>query len=98
MITFIQYVRPEGLPRPIHTNRPEEIETMAHKLQASGVMLEAEILTTGELSLTAERTDDEGETETLAHEICANAAGAVSAAVDRLITEATKNVGDLNAN
>ncbi len=88
MITFIQH-RVCDTPREICINRPEDVETMARKLQSAGVLLEAEILATGEVSLTAERTDDEGETETLAHEICKNLTHTVSEAVDRLIRKAT---------
>ena len=87
MIMFTQYLRPDGRPRPCKVERPPQIEALAHELQAAGVKLEAEVLTTNEVSLTAEREGDDGELDVDGIEVVPNGPE-VPGAVDRLITTA----------
>lgn len=83
-IEFTQYMRPHGYAKTISTKRPEEIEAKASILRASGYVFEAEVLTTGQVSLTVE-TEEDG--PTVAIEVVSNGSD-VPAAVDRLILAA----------
>jgi hypothetical protein len=87
MIRFTQYLQPDGRPQSIEIERPAAVEKLAEAIIAVGVRLEAEVLGTGKVSLTAELDDEEGETETLAIEVVSNGPTVV-AAVDRLIRSA----------
>lgn len=85
-IPFTQYLRPDGRRRQSLIDRPGPIEAAAHRLIAAGYVLEAEVLTTGEVSFTVQKKGDD-DCPPLAHEICPNGPG-VEAAVDKLITQA----------
>jgi hypothetical protein len=91
MISFTQYLRPDGRRKEGGFDRPEEIEELAKGLQARGVYFDAEVLRTGQVSLTAEREDDDGEVDLLAIEVVANGPG-IGQAVDRLIREAVRKL------
>lgn len=86
-VTFVQYLRPDGRKKEITIDRPKEIYDKAIALEDGHCALEAEVLTTGQVSFTVEREDQDGEIESLAHEICANGPG-IEAVVDRLINKA----------
>lgn len=88
MIPFTQYLRPAGRTRVVRIDRPAEVEATAHRLIDAGVRFEAEVLTTGEVSLTAEDRDG----EQLAIEVVPNGPG-VSEAVDRLVAAARDSTG-----
>jgi hypothetical protein len=81
-IPFTQYLRPSGRTADILITRSHEIGTDAHALIDQGVVFESELLTTGEVSLTAELQD-----HVLAIEVVPNGPG-VKEAVDRLVLEA----------
>lgn len=87
-IQFTQYVMPHGHPRRVTIDRPIPVVDQARKLIEIGCRLEAEVLTTGEVSFTVEREmDNNGPTDFLASEIVPNGPG-VAEAVDRLIADA----------
>ena len=86
-VPFTQFLRPNGQPVRVTIDRPDDIARLARRLAAHGVRLETEVLTTGEVSFTAEREKD-GETELLACEVVPNGPE-VRDAVDRLVTAAS---------
>jgi len=86
-IPFTQYLRPNGRTRPVEFDTDPTIEAMAMDLIAHGAHFDAEVLTTGHVSLTCERDDEEGETGVLASELIDNGPG-MKEAVDRLVTQA----------
>jgi len=88
-IPFTQYLLPDGRTRPITIERPKEILDIAEGIIKEGVYFEAEMLRTGEVSLTAEYDDEEGEQETLAINICENGPG-IGDIVDILVKEARR--------
>lgn len=51
-IEFTQYLMPDGRQKKIRIDRPQAIETKAREIVARGFRFEAEMLTTGEISLT----------------------------------------------
>lgn len=87
-VAFMQYKRPDGRAVQVAIARPPEQVRQGLNLWHAGCELAAEVLTTGEVSFTVER-DDDGETQTLAHEVVENGPE-VPAAVDRLLATATK--------
>lgn len=72
MIPFTQYIRPDGREGSISIERPEAIEMMARTIIEKDGYFEAEVLTTKQISLTAETEDEEGEIKLLAIELCEN--------------------------
>lgn len=82
-IEFTQYILPRGRKEPVSIDRPSDIEALADKFIASGGWYEAEILTTGHVSLTAcAHVNDEP--QDIEIEVCSNN-DAVPEAVDRLV-------------
>lgn len=88
-VTFTQYLRPDGRTRATWIERSAETAAAASALRAAGCRFDIEELQTGEVSMTVERDDEDGETAVLAHEVCANGP-AVLDAVDRLVAAAAK--------
>lgn len=84
MIEFTQYLRPNGRRKPITINRSIEVEERAERLIMAGLRFEAEVLTTGEVSLTVFDQDSE---EDVAIELTPNG-DHVGAAVDKLVDQA----------
>ena len=82
MIKFTQYLLPHGDTKEIFIERPQPIEAIADKLIEMGCHFDAEILTTGMISITCEKEDD-----LLSIQLCSNGPG-VEDAVDKLITSA----------
>lgn len=78
-IPFTQYLRPYCEPRDRTIERSPEIEKLALKMYERGVRYEVELLSTGQVSLTAMLDDD-----AVAHEVVSNGP-AVLDAVDRLV-------------
>ena len=70
-------------------SRSPEVEQQATEVEKAGGVFEAEMLLTGEVSLTCER-DRDGEIEVLAIEVVPNGPE-VPAAVDRLVATAYAN-------
>lgn len=93
-IPFTQYLRPNGKRCDITVDRPPEVEEVARVLLKAGIVFEAEVLTTGHVSLTAETRDedDPDEDEVLAHEIVPNGPEVLDA-VDRLVAAAAESQG-----
>lgn len=78
-IPFTQYVLPHGRQKEITIDRSAEIEAVAMQFLYSGGKFEAEVLLSGEISLTACKDGEDIDIE-----ICPNGPG-VGEAVDRLI-------------
>ena len=85
-MNFTQYMMPDGRAKPVTITRPDTVEAEATRLSSLGVRFEIEVLPTGEVSMTAERTSD-GEVEVLAIEVVENGPP-VPCAVDRLVNVA----------
>lgn len=90
-IPFTQYVLPHGRKREETIERPAEIEALADKFIAAGGRYECEILTTGEVSLTAVFCDDDGDEQDVEIEICTNGP-AIRDAVDALVQRSVSHV------
>lgn len=87
-IPFTQYLLPDGRTRPIRWEcTSHEQEVKARSLLDAGARFEAEMLQTGQISLTVEMVGNDGEPHTMAHEICTNDP-AVIEAVARLVENA----------
>ena len=82
-VKFIQYLRPHGRRIEITISLPESVALDARDLMARGYALEAEVLTTGMVSMTV----SDGETD-IAGELVENGPG-VQEAVVQLIQRAT---------
>lgn len=87
-IPFTQYLRPNGEPRDESIERSAEIEKLALEAYEKGVRYEAEVLRTGEVSLTAMLDGD-----AVAHEVVPNGP-AVLDAVDRLVKTTAERLKD----
>lgn len=81
-IPFTQYLMPDGRTREITINCSEDIHAKAMEIIKNGYRLEAEMLRTGEISLTVFHIDEEEDVEM---ELVPNGPE-VPLAVDRLIT------------
>jgi hypothetical protein len=90
-IPFTQYLLPNGQKRQEWIDRPADIEEKARAVIAAGGRFEAEVLRTGQVSLEVIRDAADGETESVAHEICANGPD-VPIAVDKLVNDAHRTL------
>lgn len=88
MIPFTQYLRPNGRPRETGIDRPADVEALAERFIASGGWFEAEVLSTGDVSLTACAIVDD-EPQDIDIEIAPNGPE-VPQAVDRLVRRVSK--------
>jgi len=86
-ISFTQYLMPDGRQKEVFFESKEEQDDKVTALIEAGVSFEVEMLSTGEISLTAEYEGFGEGNMTLAHEICSNGPE-VTAAVETLIKEA----------
>lgn len=86
-IPFTQYLLPDGRMRSVDVERPPEIEALAEGYIARGGWFECEVLTNGDVSLTAcwDREDGDNDVEI---EIASNGKEVLEA-VDRLVRRAT---------
>lgn len=82
-IEFTQYLRPNGQPRTVRIVRSADVCEQAEELRSRGVVFAAEVLTTGDVSFTAETPEG----RCIAIEVVPNGPG-VPKAVDRLIDTA----------
>lgn len=89
-IPFTQYLMPFGEKRPQWIDRPADVEEKAKAVIAAGGRFESEMLRTGQVSFEVVR-DVDGETESVAAEICANGPG-VLAAIDKLVGDAYRHL------
>lgn len=83
-VPFVEYVRPTGLRRDIHIDRPQPIYDRAAAIRKAGLELAIEKIPYGDVSLTIADTFEE---EDLAIRICENNEDAIARAVDALITD-----------
>ena len=86
-VPFTQYLLPYGRKREVWIELCESVGTSAQTLIDRGCRFECELLRTGQVSLTAEMDDEDGETAVLAMRVIPNGPG-VRAAVESLIAEA----------
>lgn len=82
-IPFTQYLLPDGRTRPISIKRDQLTEVKANAILDKGFRFEAEMLLTGDISLTIHDPKNE---EDVAIEVCKNGPE-VPKAVDKLILE-----------
>jgi hypothetical protein len=82
-VLFTQFVRPDGHPREVSIDRPQEVADKAKEIEDRGYCLESEVLMSGQVSLTIFDPDDERD---LAIELVPNGPE-VPEAVDKLIME-----------
>jgi len=89
-IPFTQYLLPDGRQRTEEFDTTPEVEAIARRFIASGGRYECEILTTGEVSLTAVKAvnDEDQDVEIV---LCANGPG-VGAHVDELVRKSAAHV------
>ena len=85
-IPFTQYMMPDGRRVPVTIERPAEVAALAQQFIDAGGRFECEMLSTGEISLTAVGEID-GEEQDIAIELCGNGPD-VPLAVDRLVRAA----------
>jgi hypothetical protein len=90
-VAMTQYVRPDGRKRRVYALRDHGMTLKLSRMRRMrGVWLDVEVLTTGEVSITAEcyGNGDRCEVNTLSHEIVPNSESAVLGAVDAVISNA----------
>lgn len=87
-IKFTQYLLPDGRQKQITVDRPDEIEKMADSIISRGLRFEAEMLTTGAISLTVHDPKEEDDIDI---EVVANGPE-VPVAIDRMITRVFNHV------
>jgi hypothetical protein len=88
-IPFTQFLRPNGVPRPIvfeTTPEQAEVEANALRIIEAGYRFEAEELSTGDISMTIAGPDEQGEEVDVAIEVVPNGS-AVVPAVERLVAK-----------
>ena len=90
-IEFTQFFMPNGRSKPTIITRPDAIGEHANCLIATGCRLEIEMLTTGQISMTVEKDNEDGEINLLAHKVCNNGPE-VPENVDELLTDAIANL------
>jgi hypothetical protein len=83
MIPFTQYLLPDGHTRPMEIDMPSDVEAAAKELLEKGCNFDAEILTTGEVSVTCELDE-----ELLSIAVCENDRS-IFDAVEEIIRQAT---------
>lgn len=88
-IPFTQYLRPDGKKQLIFIDRPDEIATVAKHVTDKGFRFEAEVLTTGHVSLTVFDPEDEVD---IAIKVVPNGPEVVEA-VDELVRIAASRLG-----
>lgn len=91
-IPFTQYILPDGHKRPEHIERSAEVEALAQQFIASGGRFECEVLSTGQVSLTAVKEVDD-EDQDIEIVICQNGPG-VGEKVDELVWLAAAHVAE----
>ena len=84
-IPFTQYLRPNGRAVDIYFQVPDHVFLKAEQLIADGFKFEAEVLTTGEVSLTV----SDGEKD-IAIELCPNDGSGIEKHVEALVDESCK--------
>lgn len=89
-IPFTQYLLPNGKKREERIERPAEIEALARQFIEAGGRYECEMLTTGEVSLTAVYAVDD-EPEDVEIEVCQNGPD-VPLRVDDLVRRSVAHV------
>jgi hypothetical protein len=87
-VRFTQYVRPNGHKRTVYAPvSPAAVEMVKQMQDQFDMRFECEVLTTGQVSFTAEMDDVFQDTRTIAHELVPNDA-TIPASVERLIGRA----------
>lgn len=90
---FTQFLRPHGRRKQINITMSAKVELLADKCVEAGVRFEAEVLTTNQISFTAELDDEDGEVDVLGHEICHNEPGkTIPEAVEKVVRTAAERI------
>ena len=84
-ILFTQYLMPDGRIRPVEIEMDDATEEKAQALRKLGCHFDIEVLSTGLISMTCEKDDEEGE-ETIAIELCENNPDVIKA-VHKLVSD-----------
>ena len=92
MISFTQYLLPNGSREPRLIERPAEIEAIAQRFIESGGKYECEVLTTGQVSLTAVKKV-KGEEQDVAIVLCKNDPETIGESVDKLVNQSAAFIG-----
>jgi hypothetical protein len=92
LIPFTQYLRPNGRRTEVRIERPKDVYEKAMNIIDAGYRFEAEVLTTGDISLTITGKDDD-----CACEVVLNGPE-VPLAVDRMINRFARRMNDVNNN
>lgn len=92
MITFTQYLRPDGRKRTTYIERTPEIHKLADWLRTRGCYFEIEETTIGTVVMYVEN-DEHFDSEPVAMEICGNNED-VPKSVDKMIRGAVKRLSD----
>lgn len=90
-IPFTQYLRPDGRTTPIEIDMPDDIEKEARQLINRGIRFEAEVLTTGMVSLTSRFAN--ADEDTINIQLCRNGPEVLTA-VEKLIRTTSERVKD----
>ena len=93
MISFTQYLLPNGKRQPIQIERHAEIEAIATRFIDSGGRYECEVLRTGDVSFTAVK-EINGEEQDVEIVLTQNHPDKVGPAVDKLVLLSRKYIGD----
>jgi hypothetical protein len=89
-VPFTQYLLPNGRQVPVSVERPADVEEMAQRFIEAGGRYECEVLTTGQISLTAV-LDVDDEPQDVEIVICRNGPD-VLAATDRLVAASIRHI------
>ena len=69
---FTQYLRPNGRKHLVSTDCPRGYEKIYDAATRDGVYFDIEVLSSGHVSMTAEKLDEEGEPNVLSIQLCKN--------------------------
>jgi len=96
MITFTQYLRPNGRKTQVEIDRPEEIETKANALIKKGCRFEIEEMmnTTISMTISYPSSNPKSEEGDFCHRISSNGPQ-VPTKVDEMINEGYERIGEL---
>ena len=96
MITFIQYLLPNGRMKETSINRSKEIEELAKEITNLGYLFEIEVLSTGHVNMEiVDPSDLDNNKPPIAGELCLNGP-AVPESVDKMVKQAAKKLKIIN--
>ena len=81
IVDVVQFLMPDGRQKEITTELPDECEGLYRNMLECGCRFEAEVLTTGEVSVTI--SDDEGDVDIVLSKNCPDVQGGMAAMLQR---------------